>query len=109
MRVSADVAKAQPIDANKYMVSPAYKGFLRPYLSSKGPYNNCPNEIPIKKLDSERETCATVVFKSAAIAGNPGKYISIEKGPMADIIPRITINKNFFLPFMVLEPAKVCQ
>ena len=83
-----------------------YNGFLRPYLSSNGPYNNWPTEIPIKKLERERATCATVVCRSAAIAGKPGKYISIENGPMADSIPNITIIKNFFFPFMACAAGK---
>ena len=77
-----------------------YKGRLRPNLSSKGPYNNWPADMPIKKLERERPTCATVVCKSAAIAGKPGKYISIENGPIADNSPRISMVKNLFLPLM---------
>lgn len=57
--------------------------------------------MPIKKLDSERETCATVVFRSLAIAGKPGKYISIENGPIAESIPNTSIRKNLLLPFML--------
>ena len=56
--------------------------------------------MPIKKLESERPIFATVVCKSAAIAGKPGKYISIENGPIADNIPNISIVKNLALPFM---------
>lgn len=72
-----------------------YKGFLRPYLSNRGPYNIWPNEIPIKKLESESEILATVVCRSAAIEGNAGKYISIEKGPIADKRPSIIMSLNF--------------
>ena len=46
----------------------------------------------MKKLERESDTCATVVLRCAAIAGKPGKYISIEKGPMADKTPRIRIS-----------------
>jgi hypothetical protein len=66
-----------------------YKGFFLPNRSSNGPYNNCPAEIPIKKLDSDSVTRATVVCRFFAISGKAGKYISIEKGPMAVSIPRI--------------------
>ena len=79
-----------------------YNGLFLPNLSSNGPYNNCPTEMPIKKLERESATRATVVCRSAAIAGNPGKYISIEKGPIAESIPSITIIKNLFLPFIGL-------
>ena len=56
--------------------------------------------MPIKKLESERPIFATVVCRSAAIAGKPGKYISIDNGPMADNMPNISIVKNLFRPFM---------
>ena len=45
--------------------------------------------MPIKKLDNDNETCAVVVFNDFAIAGNPGKYISIENGPNAVSEPNI--------------------
>lgn len=85
------------MDASIYATSPKYKGFFRPNLSSKGPYSNWPMEIPIKKLDNESETLAVVVCRSSAIAVNPGKYISIENGPIADKVPRMRIVKNRFL------------
>ena len=80
-----------------------YKGFLRPNLSSRGPYNICPAEIPIKKLESDKEIFATVVCKSAAIAGKPGKYMSIENGPMADSRPNINISLKCLLAFMLVS------
>ena len=66
-----------------------YKGFFLPNLSSNGPYNNCPTEMPTKKLDKESVTCATVVCNPLAISGNAGRYISIENGPIAERSPRI--------------------
>ena len=42
----------------------------------------------MKKLEREYDTASTVVFKLSAIAGNPGKYMSMENGPMADNKPR---------------------
>ena len=95
IKVCISVAKKQPTDAIIYKTSPAYKGFLRPNLSSKGPYNNCPTDIPIKKLDKDNETCAVVVFNDFAIAGKPGKYISIEKGPNAVSAPNIKTVKKY--------------
>ena len=97
----------QPIDAIKYAQRPIYKGLLRPYLSSKGPYNIWPKEIPIKKLESDKEILATVVCKSAAIEGKPGRYMSIENGPIADKRPRIRINLNFFFPSMTTVEFKI--
>src|ERR1700689_1532654 len=91
INASADRANAQPTDASRYKNNPAYKGFFLPKRSSNGPYNNCPNEMPIKKLDSDKETCAIVVCRSKAIAGKAGRYMSIEKGPMAESKPRTRI------------------
>ena len=71
-----------------------YNGFLRPYLSSKGPYSNCPAASPTKKLDSDSETCAVVVWNDLAIAGKPGRYISIENGPRAVSAPNINTVKK---------------
>lgn len=65
--------------------------------------------MPIKKLDSERETCAIVVSRSLAIAGKPGKYISIENGPMADNMPKTSMRKNLLLVFMVQNSCKTMQ
>jgi hypothetical protein len=45
--------------------------------------------MPIKKLDSDSITCAIVVFNPLAISGKAGKYISMEKGPMAVSMPRM--------------------
>lgn len=59
--------------------------------------------MPIKKEDKESMTDATVVFNPFAILGNAGKYMSIDKGPMADKSPKIKIKKNwgcFFVGFM---------
>ncbi len=47
--------------------------------------------MPIKKEDNESVTVATEVFNPVAIEGNAGKYISIDKGPIADINPKIKI------------------
>lgn len=51
--------------------------------------------MPMKKLDNERETFATVVCRSLAMTGNPGRYISIENGPIADSVPNIMIIKKY--------------
>jgi hypothetical protein len=41
------------------------------------------------------------------MAGKPGKYISIENGPIADSIPKTSIRKNLLLPFMVQISRKI--
>ena len=63
--------------------------------------------MPIKKLDSDRATFGTVLCNAAAIAGNAGRYISIEKGPIAESRPRMRIVKNFCLPFMNINGGKI--
>lgn len=45
----------------------------------------------MKKLDNESMTLATVVFSPDAMAGKAGRYMSIEKGPIAVSKPRIKI------------------
>ena len=56
--------------------------------------------MPIKKLESDKAIFATVVCRSSAIAGKPGKYISIENGPRAVNIPNINISFVFLLLFI---------
>ncbi len=75
-------------------MSPTYNGFFLPNRSSKGPYKNCPKQMPIKKLESESDTLEIVVFRLLAIAGKPGRYISIENGPIADNKPSMSIQRN---------------
>jgi hypothetical protein len=77
-----------------YKPNPKYNGVLRPNLSNKGPYNNCPIEIPTKKEESESITLETDVFKFFAMLGKAGKYISMDKGPMEVRSPKISIKKN---------------
>jgi len=45
----------------------------------------------------------TVVFRSFAIAGKPGRYISIEKGARAVSDPKIRIKRKYLLLFIVLQ------
>src|SRR6478609_10319453 len=78
-----------------------YNGCFLPKRSRRGPYKNWPTEMPMKKLERESDTWATVVLRCAAMAGKPGRYISIEKGPMADKTPRIRI--SLFLLDMQLK------
>jgi hypothetical protein len=59
--------------------------------------------MPMKKLDRERETRATVVWREAAMEGKPGKYISIENGPIADNSPKISITENLSFTFMAIR------
>jgi hypothetical protein len=79
IKLFTEPEKAQPTEAKKKRQSPAYKGGFLPKRSSNGPYNNCPAEIPIKKLERDNVTSEIVLCKSFAIAGNAGRYISIDK------------------------------
>ena len=45
--------------------------------------------MPIKKLDSDSITRDTDVCSVFAISGNAGRYMSMEKGPIAVSRPRI--------------------
>lgn len=67
---------------------------MRPNLSNKGPYNNCPIEMPTKKEESDSITLETDVFKFLAMLGKAGKYISMDNGPMDVSNPKISIKKN---------------
>jgi hypothetical protein len=51
----------------------------------------------MKKLDSDKEICETVVEKVSAISGNPGRYISIENGPTA--VNKPSVSRRINLPF----------
>jgi hypothetical protein len=79
------------------MISPKYNGFFLPKRSSKGPDNNCPTQIPIKKLDNEKPTFSIVVCRSSAITLKPGRYMSMESGPIAVSIPNIKMIRPLLL------------
>jgi len=57
--------------------------------------------MPIKKEESDNITDATVVFKLLAMSGNAGKYISMDKGPIAVRKPRMRMRCNLFSDFAV--------
>lgn len=105
---SIEVTNKQLTDAKINSERPKYSGFFRPNLSNKGPYNNCPAEMPMKNVAKESDTFGTSVFKSFAIALNPGKYMSMEKGASAARQPRINMRKNDLdFAMIILEGAKM--
>lgn len=57
--------------------------------------------MPIKKLESDSVTSEMVVFKLLAIAGNAGRYISIDKGPIAVSSPIIRMDLNFMFEVLL--------
>jgi hypothetical protein len=52
--------------------------------------------MPIKKEESDNITDATVVFKLLAISGNAGRYMSMDKGPIAVRKPSMRMRCNLF-------------
>jgi hypothetical protein len=83
------MAEAHAKEDIAYKLNPKYKGVFRPNLSSNGPYNNCPTEMPMKKDDNDNITLETVVCSPLAILGKAGRYMSIDKGPIAVKRPKI--------------------
>jgi len=57
--------------------------------------------MPIKKEESDNITDATVVFKLLAISGKAGRYMSIDKGPIAVRKPSIRMRCNLFSDLFV--------
>jgi len=101
--ISIEGANVQPIEVMQYKNMPAYKGILRPYRSSNGPYNSWPIPIPIKKDDKERATLVTGIFIAFAISGKPGKYMSMEKGTIVVSGPNNKIMRLFL--FRIISVA----
>lgn len=66
-------------------------------------------EMPMKKLDSDNITRATVVFNPVAMAGKAGRYISIEKGPMAVSSPRMRMRLKYLLVLAFVMAANLSQ
>src|SRR5579872_1624357 len=94
IRTSTEGANAHPMEVIIYRTRPTYSGPFLPNRSSNGPQINCPKQTPIKKLDKEYETVCTDAWRLAATPGKPGRYISIEKGTIADNNPNRSININ---------------
>ena len=62
-------------------------GRRRPQRSLSGPQTSCPAASPIRHVVSESCTCASGTPRSAARAGNAGRYMSSDSGPIAVIEP----------------------
>ena len=88
------------------MINPTYNGFFLPKRSSKGPDNNCPTQIPMKKLDKEKPNFSIVVWRSSAITLNPGRYMSMESGPIAVSMPNINMIRPLLLVGCVVMKAQ---
>jgi hypothetical protein len=51
----------------------------------------------MKKLDKEKPTFSIVVCRSSAITLNPGRYMSMDSGPIAVSMPNIKIIRRLLL------------
>jgi hypothetical protein len=100
INTSTDFVNTQPMVAAIYNSNPTYNGIFLPNLSNKGPHTTWPIQIPIKKLDKEYDTISMDVCRSVAMAGKPGRYISIENGPSAESKPSIKITVVRFFAFI---------
>lgn len=66
-------------------------GIRRPILSDKGPIKICPIARPIKQVVIVNWAKEAVVWSCFCISGSDEAYISSDKGPKADRVPRIKI------------------
>ena len=70
---------------------PAISGVRRPRTSLSGPAITCPTATPMRH--AVRVSCTWPVrcsSSSPAMAGSAGRYMSIERGPIADSAPRMS-------------------
>ena len=93
MKNSIDGEKIDTIVALANRIIDATSIGLRPYLSLIGPKNIWPKARPSMLVARPICTCDAVVWKTSAIEGNVGRYISVTKGPNAESIPRKMIKK----------------
>jgi hypothetical protein len=83
--------------ANENIANDQNKIGRRPYLSLKGPKNNCPKAKPNILVVKPICTIDVVELKTLANDGNVGRYISVTNGPKADKIPRNIIRNTKYL------------
>lgn len=77
----------------------------RPYLSLAGPNSSCPIASPTMQNVSPNCTTDVSQWKTSAISGNAGKYMSMTNAPNAESRPRNTIKyKKYFLQGFFIIP-----
>ena len=78
-------------------------GRLRPYLSLMGPKMSWPSARPIMLNDKPICTIEIDVSKKSTIDGRLGRYMSVTKGPNADIKPKnMSRNTLYFIVVVVV-------
>src|ERR1700716_2816343 len=76
------------------MTSPTSRGRRRPYVSDSGPAINWPSANPIRQVVSVSCTADGPARRPAEMAGNAGRYMSMDSGANADSEPRMTTSRT---------------
>jgi len=92
MRNSMLGASAAAMPATKQTAEPTMSGRRRPQLSDSGPITSWPSASPIRNVVRVSWMLLADVPSSVAIAGNPGRYISVARGGMAVSSARTAIS-----------------
>lgn len=82
-RSVASGAMAHTTVAARHRTLPAMSGRRRPRASESGPITSCPIAIPRRKVVIVSWMALLVAPSSVTMAGNPGRYMSIDSGAMA--------------------------
>ena len=95
------VVRAQLADAATDTTAPMTRRRCLPRVSESAPTKSCPNAMPTINVESVSCTRDGVVLRSAAIAGNAGRYMSMAKGPPA----ASSANAANVPPLSLMRPA----
>ena len=76
---------------------PSSRGSLRPKRSESGPMKICPKAMPSIVMVKVSCVSEADIPKSPPSSGKAGKYISVESGAIAVMMPRNTVKNNFCL------------
>ncbi|GAA3335050.1 hypothetical protein GCM10020358_01740 [Amorphoplanes nipponensis] len=97
-RAGAVGASAHRYEKTAYAPTPAISGRRRPHRSLSGPQTSCPTASPIRHVVSDSCTCASDTPRSPARAGNAGRYMSSDSGPIAVTSPSMTTSSGPWAP-----------
>lgn len=92
-RSSTDGAMAQSRDAVAWAQRPTTSGRRRPKASESGPITNWPRASPRSMPVSVSWTAESVAWRSSAMRGNAGRYMSIVSGPSAISAPSTSTSR----------------
>ena len=87
-------ARTQPSVAPIKTSIPMNSGFLRPHKSLSGPARICPSAIPSVVIVSVIWMRDVDTPKSACTSGSAGRYISVESGAIAVMIPKNNVSQS---------------